>query len=381
MNEIVFKEGDLVRMIPNQVNPPFGAGAYSLVYADYKDFILEVGEINEGGKGFVPKNIVKARWMVSFAWCEHAKPYTYKQLYDKAKELKIVRRSLMNKGQLDEAIKAWKPPPPPIKNEFTLGEELVKKSLEHKQKAGVTERCSYAKEFDTGKRVFNVADICHARIPWNGIGGVNECTAIAFDIARHHRDHETPKEYLEFVDYMLNRSPWANCFLTKDVQKALKEGVYGNVDVGVSRLSCSAIALRQGSEFPHKLNTFIFLKNKGFSENLSWFMAQGVHKADEWRKSGIEGWHDTFESVMNLDDVVQFFNTGWHTEEGLPLRKSKSHYSIFKSIGSSYDGPQLKTFFNNLKTTVIGTGWDEKRAITEENVLELANQAKELIKS
>jgi len=109
-------------------------------------------------------------------------------------------------------------------------------------------------------------------------------------------------------------------------------------------------------------------------------MAQGVHKSEEWMKSSIPGWHDTFEVAMNLDDVVKFFNTGWHMKEGVvPFRKAAGRYRIFESIARSYDGADLNSFFSNLKTTVVGRGWDEKTVVIEENVLELAEKAKELI--
>src|SRR6185369_15678875 len=61
----------------------------------------------------------------------------------------------------------------------------------------------------------------------------------------------------QYVDYIYNRSPWADCFINKkDIKQVLDEGYELNPEFGISRLVGAAIAIRDGYEYQSRLVVF-----------------------------------------------------------------------------------------------------------------------------
>lgn len=320
--------------------------------------------------GKLPKGIKKPR-----------PPALYPPLYAKAQALGIRGRSRMNIKQLEEAIKACKP---------TLEAEL-------RQKVGkVSGECSYAIEFENGIRRFQIRDVCHARIPvgrnYHDEEKGLKVVKLALDVNAHYEAKGEEKEtYLSFLHYMLNESPWAACFATKDVKKALTSAVLMDVSKPISQLACAAIALRQVSEYPRKLTWWKDFKDMGLSSNEAWFATQGITGTlAKPNLSAIGGGHDVFVSYMSFKDVLKFFREGFHLasepypySEGNSQHNRNQSYSIFRSIARDVKEMEksLSSFFkDNCPQKIVGEGWVVETAIPKESLALLVKKIKEIFK-
>lgn len=303
---------------------------------------------------------------------------TYKEWYNEAKKKGIVNRSKMNKAQLIEAVKAWKAPPivlPP------LGDVLRKR-------VGNGESCChFAKEFEGGRRVFYVTAPCHANLR-----GAPKVITLVDDIGSHYNRHHNKEWYIKFVNYMLNESPWKDQFLTKNAEEAIEHGVYYDVHKGYNRVGCSAVALRQGSEYPNRIDTFKFFCEKGFSNNVSWCLSQLVEKDYKWRLSMIHGAHDVFINYMSKEKFFKFFKEGFFNMERCSYFEADNLAYTF--AGAIAPGDVQDQYLNNrlhknetitefvakqIPCKVEGNGWNQQVVIKEEDVIAFANLVKGIL--
>lgn len=270
---------------------------------------------------------------------------TYKQLYNQAKEAKIVNRSKMNKAQLIAALNNAQPHvavkaaimPPPV----PLGKQLREKV----EKANPREICSFALKYvDRKEPEFLVSAFCHAKLMYGNAG----IEILVEDVARHLKGHIHPQAYREYLDYLINRSPHAPNFLTKDVDEAFEGGLYMNTNGLHSRVVASIIASREGSEFPGRVILFKKLKDIGISENVSWFLANFLHSRDNGGYSiqSLANGHSVFIYNMSYSDICKFFKEGFHKElSDRPMNKWSGKYTIFEAIASiqHYKGDSVHT--------------------------------------
>jgi len=288
--------------------------------------------------------------------------------YQEAKKKNIRHRSTMTKQQLIDAVRGWKEPVLP------LGDELRKK-VGNQQSC-----CHFAKEFENGRRTYHVNAPCHANL---GCGDV--CTVLVDDIGYVQK----PPIYKEFVHYMLNESPFRDQFLTKDVEKAIQHGVYYDVDKEYNRVVCSAVALRQGNEHAYRLSAFKYFKEKGFSSNVSWCLAQPIMLING--KFGIDpmgGGHDVFTRDMAADSFFKFFKEGFWNPVIYSYRNKKEYYDLFSAITpgemercvKTHDKQTIKEFVTKeIPFQRIGEGFNAKNVYREEDILAFANKVKALL--
>lgn len=303
---------------------------------------------------------------------ELAKPlvHTYKEWYALAKEKNIPGRSKMNKEQLVQAVREYKEPILP------LGDELRKK-VGKKQSC-----CHFAKEFENGKRTYHVNAPCHASL---GLEHKENCAVLVDDIGYVQQ----PPIYKDFVHYMLNESPFKDQFLTKDVEKAIQHGVYYDVDKEYNRVVCSAVALRQGDEHAYKLSAFKYFKEKGFSANVSWCLAQLITLIDgKFGLDNMGGGHDVFCNTMAADSFFKFFKEGFWNPVINSYRNKKEFYSLFSAITpremDRYEKRHKKQTIvefvaKEIPFQRIGEGFNTKKVYREVDILTFANKVKALL--
>jgi hypothetical protein len=296
--------------------------------------------------------------------------WTYKKLYVEAQKREIPRRSALNKLQLIDALNGVKKEvPKPVPPKLSLGMELKEKVN------GKHYTASYAFEFSDGSRRFHYADVCHARMNFGGYyGGGPEVSHVALCIEGHYNHADNKETYRKFVEYILNDSPWASCFLTKKWEDAIGEVIYINVDEAHSRCVCAAIALRMGSEYPDRLKVFQYFLDMGYDANTAWLGANLLQRQGKiWSHAPLTGGHDVFVAYHVWEDVAKFFKSGWHVEDKVIFRTAKDHgYSIFSSIGkyghNIVNGTMKQFAINNCKNEVVGNGWDAKESITYNSI-------------
>lgn len=292
---------------------------------------------------------------------KEAEMRTYKQLYVEAAKRGIPRRSAMNKAQLFAALQQKQvkaadpvpkpvPPPPPPKK--TLGEELREKT------GNLPRTCSYAHSYK-GIRRFQVSDVCHARMR------AAQMDEAVCDVAGHMGEHKNQAGYRRFLQFMLNSSPYASVYLTKNVDEALKSGVYMDCTKSHSQMVAGCIALREGSEFPKRIDVFAKLLDVGFSGKVAWFAANFFSLSGEhFQAIGCGGGHMTLHSGMSADDLLKFFKEGFHRAVNAPSNVNANHYYIFNSIAQISEQGSINTWLNKRGfSPVEAPRWGEKPAV------------------
>lgn len=258
-----------------------------------------------------------------------------------------------------------KPAPKPVVV-LTLAEELTKKAGNN---AGT---CSYAFEFEGGHRRFQINDACHARMRWGSNmshGDVNtkKPIAVACNISGHvpRIPQDRREAYKLWVAYMLNDSPWASAWLTKDVDEAMKGSASMDVTKPFSYVCAAAIALRSGSEFHHFLPVFQQLIEMKYNPHVAYTLSQMTRVKDgTYTIVNQGGSHHVIHSNMDMAEYVQFFNTGLPRKPDAPFNESPNkYYLIFLSIAQDLKAHNVRREEGQL--TVLET---------------IANDNKELVK-
>lgn len=339
---------------------------------------------------------------------------TYTYWYNEAKRLNIAGRSKLNKKGLEDAVnkrlnedreaadllaKKKAEEAQRIKEEKEkAAKELARKKKEEdakrplgevltEQVADIDYPCSFALQYEDFHRNVLKSYSCHAFLGYGKDAGYGNLTTnhgnitqVVFCLSGHYKASKEPATYKEWIDYMINRSPWSNAFITKDVEEGLKSGFYGNVEESLSRLSCSAIQMRQASEFGGVIETFKFIKANGFSDNVACFMTIGIRKgANGWVNYSMDGGHTCFIGLHNLEQVVKFFKEGWHRPTDKPFKDNLGGYKIQNSIAQQ-STPDLYSFFKKYCIpTVTGAGWDRVEKLDDKSVLACAEAVKALI--
>lgn len=259
-------------------------------------------------------------------------------------EAAVKRRKPVAKG-VDAAI-IKKPAVAPIK---TLPEPVkappkhvldIRARLAERAKAGCAgNRCNYSIEFDNGKIRHQAPDACHARLLWNTYcdedRGAKEIVNIALNITPHYKGLEKADQerYPLFVKYILNDSPWAFCFITKDVDEALEKGILMDVQQNVSHIVGAAMSLRLATEFPATLKPFADALAKGYSGNVAHLVSGHLMggRVTEWP------YHSALTSGLGIKAIAKFFKEGY--AEKLPAiakDKKQTHYRVFGTISPKH---------------------------------------------
>ena len=365
-----FKVGDKVRVInprnidENDVALAGGPIQWALDIPNPED-IFTIRETHQKYATLNDADGERYPWVYDYKSLKHVeekkeKQMTFDEAYEQARALRIVGRGSMNKAQLIAAIAGRngiikpaaplaapaKPPKP------TLGEEL-------RQKTGIHPgTCSYAMEWDNGHRRFQIGDVCHARMKVAGIWDKaedkanevkNSLVACALDVKGHYVQAADKPAYRAWVDYFINRSPFAVAFKTKNVDEAMKEAVYMDVTQPNSYLVAAAIGLRQASEYPHRLAAWKQFVDVGFSEKAAHFMCHHL-KGGMFVPDG--GGHSPFTTSMLKEEFLSFFKKGFKNTKEAPANMDFSSYRVFACIADAdayYAHPKKVTLGNYLE--------------------------------
>lgn len=241
------------------------------------------------------------------------------------------------------------PKPAPVKK--TLAQQLMDNAG---NRAGT---CSYGIEFEDGRIRLQAHDACHARMRWGSrMSGTDKDNSKPIAIACYIRGHvhsmkdEYKEAYKLHVKYMLNDSPWADAWLTKDVDEALNGCAMMDVTKPFSYVCSAAIAMRSGSEFPEFLPMFKRLLDMKYSPHVAYLMSHMTQvKGGEFTVINQGGSHHVFHSGMFLNKVVDFFDNKKINFEDKPFNESpNTYYTIFKTIAN--DVPEDKgTLFTTIR--------------------------------
>ena len=252
----------------------------------------------------------------------------YGQLYNMAQAAKIPGRSKMKKEAL---IASLRPPvvnpvphPPPPKPVLSLYKELLEEAYNPMSTA------SYALRSEM-RRHIHANDVCHARFILNA--PVKE---IVLNITKHLKVSKDPEAYKAFCSWMFNDSPMAKCFITKQFDDAIANGVQMDVSQPHGWNAMSAIALRMGSEFPKRLDTWDRLVGNGISSTTAWIMAcffKGEKDVFAFYENTAN--HCVHVHTFPLEGYMKFLREGFYFKEGIgldPSSKTGAAFVVSKSI-------------------------------------------------
>ena len=223
------------------------------------------------------------------------------------------------------------PPPPVVKK--TMVQKLMDKAGD---RAGT---CSYAIEFDNGDIRLQSHDACHARMRYGSrMSGGDKDNAKPIAVACYIRGHNNGlgeqyrEAYKAHVKYMLNDSPWADAWLTKDPDEALKGCAMMDVTKPFSYVCSAAIAMRSGSEYCKFLPLFKRLLDMKYSPNVAYLMSHMTQvNGNKHTVIHQTGSHHVFHSGMSLTKVADFFNNKKLFRTDKPYNEShNTYYEIFK---------------------------------------------------
>ena len=224
--------------------------------------------------------------------------------------------------------------------------------------------CKYAFVVDGVRAKFELTPPCYASLGRTG-GPISQ---LVVDTSYHKGRHA--KFSLVYLDWLLNKSPWAVCFLTKDPQDALDKGVALDCNRHIGELVGAATALREATEFEQRNATFQWAIDNGFDGNVAYLLGCSYFlEGKKFTHSPATGGHQAITTAIRHDDLMSFFANGYKKTEEKPANKKCGGYKVHVWIGKT-DG--VSTYWDfvlkNDKHTIRGAGWQAEKSVTEENV-------------
>lgn len=188
--------------------------------------------------------------------------------------------------------------------------------------------CHYAIILSDGRVVEHVQDVCHARLrPYK------DCKAIILD-ARQHYDELAAGEgyavspyfkgsevvYREWMEWLVNDSPFASAFITKNFDEALEYGYVLDVSKGANLIYCAAIAMRTAHEFNYILSSWKDMEDWGLNPLTRFMLAHSLNKTGEvYTPVCRSGHHIVFSSANQVAILAATIKRGKMVDEGAPF--------------------------------------------------------------
>lgn len=172
---------------------------------------------------------------------------------------------------------------------------------------------------------------CHWNVKYQNEDGDRLLGVVQFITNKYRWDNRV-SEYLEWV---MNSSPWADCIETKDLDHAVKYGIKVKPYLPANQMMCTLYALRYPTEYMEVVNRWYDLvNNKECNPNAAFFLAETNYGANE-----SFGHHKLLDTqYMNMDSLYRFINC----KEGLLPDKpyGVDGYWNYKHV-SRYHGVEL----------------------------------------
>lgn len=155
-----------------------------------------------------------------------------------------------------------------------------------------------------------VNTICHA--PLRGDGAIHEhyegITGVYEKL-----DADGKSEYRRWFDYLVNRSPWKDVYITKDIDEALVSHVEINVKLSSPIVMAGITILRTGHEYPASRRLFCHLVDHGVPEFAAMAATSFITKGNngDYLHGGLNTNHTVFHAGMNPLNIMQFMLDGY----------------------------------------------------------------------
>lgn len=108
----------------------------------------------------------------------------------------------------------------------------------------------------------------------------------------------------EWLEYVMNDSPWSQYIITKSYDKALDTGILVRTDIPSNAMMCTFYALRYPTEYPEKIEAWKEYSDAGMDKAVAFFAAEtNLFQQDT------SGHHQLLDThSMSLDALIKFAN-------------------------------------------------------------------------
>lgn len=139
---------------------------------------------------------------------------------------------------------------------------------------------------------------------------------------------------LWFVDYILNRSPYAETFVTKDAQQALEQKyTVSRGDVPANLMSAGMVALRRLWEYTYVAAAAYSLAKAGVNEDLAFLLGHTVCTADAPHAASNTSWSGCHSGHCSINPCCM----GWKAVKAFMAHKPTQPKGLYCK-DTSYDG-------------------------------------------
>lgn len=195
---------------------------------------------------------------------------------------------------------------------------LIEKAIADckKQHQNVTAR--YAFVYNNGSVVVSGNTACHNSVMSMGGGEKTTVVSIVTCINGNTSQNSlTEEQSLKFYDWLLNRSPYAEAFVSKDANKTFKEDRYAvmNVSSPANMLQGALVTSRQPWEHWNVVRVFCKLVDKGIDENTAYLFGSMFRESTDksLTVSLQSGGHFNLDIVnMSVKDCLAFVENKPH---------------------------------------------------------------------
>jgi hypothetical protein len=261
---------------------------------------------------------------------------------------------------------------------------------------GVSSYVVFLKDKKTGEITMNkhLKDVCHARLAvyYAGREDVKEAVAV-IDYQQAHEKQalaagkQYKATYRKFVDYIVNRSPWAVAFQGKTVKNVLENGVLMNVEAPSGAVAGACQALRYLSEFKAQNAVWKLMMDNGIQEDAAFLTTYAfiAEKDGNYTKHPMGGGHQPINGEITAGSLISFFANGYDEKflKSEPYR-TKTSYRVHEHVEAVKDVLKMPETYNDFvlnatEWTDVKDGWAVVKKATEEQVLAFAKRLEQLI--
>ena len=181
-------------------------------------------------------------------------------------------------------------------------DKLLKIRNNFREKVGNSSgTCHYATVLDNWELQEQIQDICHARLRPR-----KDARYIILDAMQHFNDMKEKEKpiYKKWMKYLVNDSPFAEAFLTKNIKEGIELGFILDTSKGKDQIYCAAIAMRTAHEFRYILNAWKEMEGYHIPPLARFMLAHSMQFDKEGNVSPgcRSGHHIVFSSRLSLDD-------------------------------------------------------------------------------
>jgi hypothetical protein len=283
------------------------------------------------------------------------------------------------------------------KKKFPNLKALIAKSRKEDIKGvgGVSSYVVFTKNKKTGEITpnKNLRDVCHARLAlYYGREDIPEAVAV-IDYQQQHEQQalaagkQYKTSYRKFVDYIVNRSPWAVAFQGKTAKNVLENGVLMNVEAPSGAVAGACMALRYLSEFNAQNAVWKLMMDNGIQEDAAFLTTYAFidEKDGTFTPHPMGGGHQAISGMIPAGSLISFFANGYDEAflKSEPYR-TKTSYRVHEHIENVKDVLRLPNSYisfvqANTEWTEVKEGWAVVKKATQEQVIAFAKRLEQLI--